>query len=263
MVKNFFIELIDIFKYAGRLFVETFKKQGLIIWGLVALQTILAIPLSYFYETKGFINLSIGFKILFVVALIICLSAFFFMFKNVFNIASVGFKKENITHKKALFALLIIGVLNCFPLLFFWIMFSLAKAFPAYTVAFKALLNIFSYLFYFALSLSLASIVKWSEDIPFVSIFKSLKVFLNKVGLVILVFAFYFITAKFLTFIACTIIYAFCLYYRILDGTLMDVIHRVVNLYSLYVIAGLYIGSQVKILGIENDQSENNITEEQ
>ena len=83
MVKNFFIELIDIFKYAGRLFVETFKKQGLIIWGLVALQTILAIPLSYFYETKGFINLSIGFKILFVVALIICLSAFFFMFKNV------------------------------------------------------------------------------------------------------------------------------------------------------------------------------------
>lgn len=263
MVKNFFIDFFEIFKFSGGLFKETFKKQGLIIWALIVLQIMLAIPLSYFYKTQGFMSLAVAHKVYFVIGAIVCLCAFFFMFKKVFDVASVGFKNEKISYLRTLYALLVTGVLNCLPLLVFILMFELAKLAPSATIVFKSLLNIFSYLFYFALSLSLASISKWNKDNVFVAIWKSIKVFFQKIGLVILTFAIYFILGKILTFIICTIFYAFTLYYNILDTVLVNTIQLVVNLYSLYLITGLYIGSQVKILGIENEQSENNINEEQ
>lgn len=261
MLKNFFIELGDIFKYAGVLFKETFKKQGLIIWLLILIQILLFVPLTYFYRTTSFSDFSVLQKTSFIFGVIAYLTAFFFMFKQVFNIASIGFKQENISYKRALLALLTIGILNCLPILLFIVMFALAKMFMNLAILFKIILNIFSYLFYFALSMSLASIVKWDKDNVIVAIFKSIKIFFKKIGLTILTFAFYFLFAKFLTFVICTIIYAIALYFNVLNETLANVIQMGVNLYSLYLIAGLYIASQVKILGIENEQLQNNIEE--
>lgn len=261
MLKNFLIELGNIFKCAGVLYKETFKKQGLIIWLLILVQVLLFVPLSYFYRTIGFGEFSILQKTSFVLGIIAYLTAFFFMFKEVFNIASVGFKKEKITYKRTLLGLLIIGILNCLPVLLFAIMFALAKMFLNLAIVFKIILNIFSYLFYFALSMSLASIIKWDKDNVIVAIFKSIKVFFQKSGLTILTFGFYFVFAKILTFILCTIVYAIALYFNVLDEVLANVIQMAINLYSLYLVAGLYIGSQVKILGNEDEQLQSDIEE--
>lgn len=261
MLKNFLIELANIFKYAGALYKETFKKQGLIIWLLVLVQVLLLVPMSYFYRTIGFVDFSIWQKVSFVFGIIVYLIAFFFMFKQVFDITSIGFKKEKISYKRILLGLLIIGILNCLPVLLFTLLFALAKVFFNLAIVFKIILNIFSCLFYFALSMSLASIVKWDKDNVIVAIFKSVKVFFKKSGLTILTFAFYFIFARILTFLICTIIYAFALYFNVLDEVLANVIQISVNLYPLYLIAGLYIGSQIKILGIEDEQLQNNIEE--
>ena len=207
MFKTFFIDFINIFKYSGSLFKETFKKQG-IIWILIFIQTMLAIPLVYFYKEPGFSNLSILYKVLFVVALIATLILFFFMFKNVYNMASAGFKKENISNLRALSSLLFLGVLNCVPMLFFVIMYYFAKMLPDYGIIFKILLNILSWSFYFSITLSLASVVKWSEKNIFAAIWNGVKVFSKNLGMVILIFSIYFILSKILTFVFCTIIYS-------------------------------------------------------
>ena len=113
---------------------------------------------------------------------------------------------------------------------------------------FKISLNIFTYLFYFAMSLSIAAIAKWQDKNIFVAILKSVKLFFKKIGVVIPIFFLFFLIASLIVFLICALLYTIAIYFNYISENLVNAIHAVVNVYSLYIIAGLYIGAQAKIL---------------
>lgn len=258
MLKTFFVELLNIFKYSGTFLKEVIKKQG-IIWLLIFLQMVIVMPLAYFYGKLEFAALSNLNKFLICLGGVVLAVLFFFMFKIVYDMASIGFKKEKISYLRIFLSLLLLGIINCSPWLFLNIMYKLSTIFPAYAVVFKMLLNVLSCIFYFAFSLSLASIVKWSEKNIFVALLNGIKTFLSKIGLVILVVSACYLLAKIIAFLLCTIIYAIAIYFNFIDEAFAFVVQTAVNFYSLYIIAALYIGAQIKVLGIEeNEKPEEN-----
>ena len=117
----------------------------------------------------------------------------------------------------------------------------------------KTLLNISTYIFYFAMCLSISSIVLWQDRNVFVAIAKSIKMFFKKILYTVPVFLVLFLIASLVTFAICSIIYAVAIKMQVININLINSVHAIVNLYSLYVFAGLYIGAQVKILEGKNE----------
>ncbi|MBR3604466.1 MAG: hypothetical protein IKL52_00380 [Candidatus Gastranaerophilales bacterium] len=248
MLKNYFIELGNILKFSALFFAKNFKKENLIIWLLILFQLILAIPLLYFQKALGFGNYTLLWKILSVIGMGAFAVLFFFMFKKVFKLASLSVQKEKLSNTKIIKSLVILGILNCIPFLAFLLFYSLAQFVPTLGYFFKISLNIFTYLFYFAMSLSIAAIAKWQDKNIFVAILKSVKLFFKKIGVVIPIFFLFFLIASLIVFLICALLYTIAIYFNYISENLVNAIHAVVNVYSLYIIAGLYIGAQAKIL---------------
>ena len=253
MFKNYFINLGKILKNTFIFGKNTFKSHTLKIWLLIIFQVILAIPLLYFVKEIGFMNFSTAYKILSIVAFGVFLAIFFAMFKKVFNFASFGLEKENISNQRIIKSLLILGLLNCIPFLMLITLFSLAQIIPALGAYLKIFLNIFTFLFYFAMSLSIASIVLYRNKNVFISILKGLKIFFKKILLTLPIFALIFLLAAIISYLSSTLLYAIFIYFNYLNENLVNSIHAIMNVYSLYVICGLYIGSQVAFLKGENE----------
>ena len=248
MLKQYFIELGEIFKFSGLFFVKNFKKENLIIWLLILFQMVLAIPLLYFQKALGFGNYTLLWKILSILGLGAFAILFFFMFKKVFKLATKGLNKEKLSTSKIIKSLLILGAFNCIPFLIFLLFYYLAQAIPGSGYFFRICLNLFTYIFYFAMSLSIAAIAKWQDKNIVAAILKSVKLFFKKIGIVIPVFFLFFVIASAVVFLICAGLYTIAIYFNYISENLVNSIHAIVNVYSLYVIAGLYIGAQIKLL---------------
>ena len=170
------------------------------------------------------------------------------MFRKIFNLASLAVEKDKLSNFKILKSLLALGIINCIPFLTFLLFLILAQVMPNFGYIFKICLNIFTYFFYFATSLSIAAIAKWQDRNIIVAILKSIKIFFKNIGKVVPVFFIFFIFASLIVFLICATLYAFAIYFNYIDENLANAIHTVVNAYSLYVITGLYIGAQAKFL---------------
>lgn len=248
MLKNYFTELGNVFKFSALFFAKNFVKQNLIIWLLILLQIVLAIPLLYFSKEMGFSNFSLLWKIFSVAGLALFIVLFFFMFKKVFDLASLGVEKDKLSNFKIVKALLILGVVNCIPFLAFLLFYLLAQVVPVLGQTLVVALKIFTYFFYFATSLSLVAIVKWQDKNVIVAVLKSVKFFFKKLGTVIPVMFFFFVIASLLVFLICTSIYAVAIYFKFINESFIDATQAIVNVYSLYIVAGMYIGAQIKLL---------------
>lgn len=253
MLKKYFIELGEIFRFSGLFFVKNFKKENLIIWLLILFQMALAIPLLYFQKALGFGNYDLLWKILSVLGMGGFAILFFFMFKKVFKLATKGLNKEKLPASRIIKALLILGIFNCVPFLAFLFFYSLAQFVPNLGYISKVCLNLFTYMFYFAMSLSIAAIAKWQDKNVVIAILKSIKLFFKKLGVVVPVFFIFFVIASAIVFLICALLYTIAIYFNYISEILVNSIHAVVNVYSLYIIAGLYIGAQVKILESYDD----------
>lgn len=248
MLKKYFIELGEVFKFSSLFFIKNFKKENLIIWLLILFQMVLAIPLLYFQKALGFDNYDLLWKILSIVGLGAFAVLFFFMFKKVFKLVTKGLNKEKLTNSKIIKALLILGLFNCIPFLIFLLFYFLAQIAPNLGYFFRICLNLFTYMFYFAMSLSIAAIAKWQDKNVVVAILKSVKIFFKKIGIVVPVFFLFFVIASAIVFLICALLYTIAIYFNYISENLVNSIHAIVNVYSLYIIAGLYIGAQIKLL---------------
>lgn len=253
MVKNYFINLAKLFKDSAVFFVQNFKKYNLLILLLIFVQIFLAIPLLYFTKQFGFSEFPMVYKILSVIAGLLYFATFLFMYKKVFNLAALGLNKEKITNARIIKALLSLGILNCTPLLAFLICYSAALLIPNSAGIMKIVLNIFTYVFYFAMCLSVSSVVFWQDKNVFVAILKSVKVFFKKILYSVPIFSVLYLVATLVLFLFCSIIYTIAIKFGFINENLINSVHAVVNLYSLYVFAGFYIGAQVKLLEGNND----------
>lgn len=253
MFKNYLKELGGIIKNMFVFAKNTFKKQVLPIWGLILAQIILIIPILYFSKEIGFMNFSLLYKIISVVGFGIYLFLFFIMFKKIFNFASFALEKEEINNARIIKSLLIMGLLNCIPFLMLVILYNIAQLVPDLGIYLKIFLNFFTFLFYFAMSLSIGSIVLLKNKNIFYAIFHGLKTFFKKIHLAIIIFAIIFFLAAVVSYLSCTLIYAICIYFKYLNENLVNSIQAIINVYSLYVICGLYIASQTSLLKGENE----------
>lgn len=253
MLKNYFISLNDIFKNAFIFAKNTFKNNMPLIWGLIILQMIIIIPILYFVKEIGFFEFKSIYKILTIIAFGFFFFIFFQMFKKVFNLASFGLEKEKIKNSRIIKSLLVFGLLNCIPFLTLIVLYSLSQFILNSDIFLKIFLNIFTYFFYFSMSLSVASIVLWQDKNIFCAIFKGLKVFFKKILLIIPVILVVYLFAGIISYLGSTLLYAIFIYFNYLNENLVNSIHAIINVYSLYVICGFYIGYQVAILRGEND----------
>ena len=253
MFKNYLLELKEIFSSAFQFTKENFKNYMVPIWFLLIGQMIFAIPSLYLIKQYGFINLSLGLKITSIVLFVLYLIFLFIMFKKVFKMVSIGLNKDEISNFKLINGLIALGLFNCTPIIVLCILYYLALVFPQFEQIFKIILNFFTFVFYFAMSLSISSIVKWQEKNVFIAILKSLKVFFKKFKYVVIVFFIIFSLATIISYVICTLIYAFGLYFNLLNMAMVNAIHAIVNICSLYVISTFYIGSQTAILKDENE----------
>lgn len=253
MLKKYFNSFGEIFKNAFLFSKETFKKHGLLIWLLIISQMFLIIPVLYFSKEFGFLNFAFGYKILASLALIAYFILFFVMFKKVFNLASLALKKENINNSRIIKSLLTLGIFNCIPFFMLLIFYNLALAFPNTGIALKIILSIFTFIFYLSMSLSIVSISKWQNKNIFVAIFRGIKTFFKKIHLTLPIFLIVFAFGTIISYLICTLIYAILIYSNFINENIVNTIHAIVNVYSLYIICNFYIGLQANVLEGENE----------
>ena len=252
MIKNYLYSLKYLFKEIGLFTKYNFKKYMLTIWFLIFAQLIYGIPVLYIYKEIGFASLTIGSKIAFALALGIFLYTFFLMFKKVFEMVADGLEINRISNSKIIKAALVLTLFNLIPILVFFICYYLASLVPSLEKVLKYVVNIFAAIFYFVMSLSLASIVKWQNKNIFIAVLKSLKIFFVKIKYTLPLFLVIFLIAAFITWASCEVIYAIFMYFGLLTCSLINVIYTITNVCSLYVISGVYIGTQVLLLKDEN-----------
>ena len=247
MLKNYFLEFKEIFIESLVFMKNNFKKYMLLIWLLIFLQ----LPFGVFclYATKEYnSNLSIGLIIALLVSFLIFLFLLFMLYKNVFNMASFNLGKENLSNKKIIKSLLILGLFNLSPILVFVFCYGLAQFILKLILFLNISLNVFTGLFYLAMSLSIVSICKWNDINSIIAVVKSLKIFFKKFNFTAPLFIIMFALRALITYIICVILYAILLKIGILNENLVVSIQTMVNVYSLYIISGFYIGAQVSIL---------------
>lgn len=253
MFKNYFISLGEIFKNTFVFAKNTFKNAMPLIWGLIVLQMIIIIPILYFIKEIGFYELKNIYKIITIVGLGLYLFIFFQMFKKVFNFSSFSLGKENISNCRIIKSLLILGLLNCTPFLTLIILYFLSQFIPNSDVFLKIFLNVFTYFFYFMMSFSIVSIVLWQDESIFFAIFKGLKIFFKKIIFAIPIIALMYLFAALISYLGSTLLYSIFIYSNYLNENLVNSIHAIMNVYSLYIICNLYIGFQVAFLKGENE----------
>ena len=62
-----------------------------------------------------------------------------------------------------------------------------------------------------------------------------------------------FFLAGLIVFLSYTILCGILVYYDYFSKNISDIIHTTINVYSLYIISNLYIGSQIAILKGQNE----------
>ena len=252
MIKNYFIELWTIIKNAFKFSNTTFKSHLLKIWGLILIQILALVPVLCICHNGSFMDLSIISKILFILGIIISIPAFFFMFKLVFNLASLACEKENLSNKKIIFSLLSLGFFNLLPFIVFSILFSIYEIFPQYINLLKNTFIIFTVTYYFLMSLSIASVALWQENKNFLAILKSIKHSFKQILFVVPIFSLIFIIASAILFLILWCVSFVNIYTDFLTQTAVDSIHLVANIYTPYIISGFYIALQSNILKRSN-----------
>ena len=253
MFKNYLCSLGNLFKEIGIFTKNNFKKYMLAIWFLILAQMIFGIPVLFVHKEFGFAYLSIGLKIAFILMLGAFLYSFFLMFKKVFKMVADNLNVDRVSNLKIIKSALVLTLFNLIPLIVLFICFYISSWVPSLEKVLKYIPNIFATIFYFVMSLSIASIVKWQNKNIFCAVLKSLKVFFVKIKYTLPIFLVIFLVAGFITWASCAIIYAIFMYFSLLTYGLIDSIHTIVNVCSLYVISGLYIGAQVLLLKDENE----------
>ena len=253
MVKNYFRDIFKIFSKSFTFSKENFTPSMLKIWGLIFLQTLSSIIMLTLSKEAGFIHLSTPLKVLYSACAVIFIPSFFFMFKEVFNLASKGLLENKPSGFKIIKSLLVLALFNCIPFIVFLICIKIASIVPGSAPVLKPLLSIFTYLFYISMSLSVCGIVFYQKDNIFMAVIKSVKLFFKKISRSFPVFLVIFLAGILLVYIICTIIYSILIYFHFLNENLANSIYATINLYSLYLIAGLYIGAQINIIKEENE----------
>lgn len=253
MFKNYFSSLGNLFKETALFAKDNFVKYMLIIWLLILAQMIFGIPVFYISKEFGFINLSLALKISYLLMFGAFFYVFFLMFKKVFELAALGLKKDEISNLKIIKSAIVLTLFNLIPIAVLFICFYLSSWIPSLEKFIKYIPNIFAAIFYFVMSLSVASIVKWQNKNVFLAVLKSLKVFFKKIIYSLPLFLVIFICAGIITWLFCTILFAIFMYFNVLTYSLIDAIHTIINTCSLYIISGFYIGAQVKLLEGENE----------
>lgn len=248
MFKNYLLELGGIFKNAGVIFIKNFRKNTLYIWFLAFLQIILAIPILYFNNTVGFSFLTNNHKIIWIIALIAYYILFFLMYKKIFKIATNEFQKPKLKYLRIIKGLILLGIFNSVPFLVFLLCLNIAQLAPWSAVYLKIFSNFFTYIFYFAMCLSVGAIAYYQEKNEFLAIVESFKIFFKKLKYIIPVFFVVFLLAFVLMFLICAILYGIAIYNGFLFKDLVSTIQVVVSIYSLHLIVGLSIGAQVSII---------------
>ena len=253
MFKNYLCSLGGLFKEIGIFIKNNFKKYMLPIWLLILAQIIFGIPALYVLKEFGFISLSIGLKVAFVLMLGAFIYAFFLMFKKVFKMSADGLNVNRISNFKIIKTALVLTLFNAIPILVLFICFYVSSWVPSIEKVLKYIPNIFATIFYVVMSLSIVSVVKWQNKNIFVAVLKSLKVFFVKIKYTLPLFVLIFLCTGVIAWATCTLIYAILMYFGVLTYSLIDAIHIIVNACSLYVISGFYIGAQVLMLKDENE----------
>ena len=253
MIKSYLYSLNNLFKEIGLFAKNNFKKYMLPIWFLIFTQILFGIPVLFVYKEIGFMNLSIGLKFVFIMMLGAFVYSFFLMFKEVYKMIADGLNLNKISNMKIIKSALVLTIFNIIPLVVFYICYYIASWIPSSEKVLKYIPGIFAMIFYFVMSLSLASIVKWQNKNVFVAILKSLKTFFVKIKYTLPLFLIIFILAVLITWVICTAIYAIFMFFNLLTYSLIDATHIIVNVCSLYIISGFYIGAQVLLLKDENE----------
>lgn len=253
MFKNYLKSLGELFKEIGIFTKNNFKKYMLPIWFLILAQMIFGIPVLFIYKEFGFVSLSIGLKIAFILMFGAFLYSFFLMFKKIFKMAADNLEVNRISNLKIIQTALVLTLFNAIPILVLFICFYTSSWFPFLEKYLKYIPNIFATIFYFVMSLSIAGIVKWQNKNIFIAVLKSLKTFFVKIKYTLPIFLIIFLLAGFITWAICAIIYAIFMYFSLLTYSLIDAIHTIINVCSLYAISGIYIGAQVLLLKDENE----------
>lgn len=248
MFKNYLMELGHIFKNSGVIFVKNFRKNTLYIWFLAFLQIILAIPILYFNNIIGFSNLIPLHKAIWLLGISIYYILFFLMYKKIFKIATNEFQKTKLKHSRIIKALILLGIFNSIPFLVFLLCLYIAQFLPQSAVYLKIASNFFTYIFYFAMCLSVGTIAYFQEKNEFFALLETFKIFFKKLKYIIPVFFVVFFIAFILMILICALLYAVALYYGFLSNNLINTIQVVVSIYSLHFIVGLSIGAQVSII---------------
>ncbi len=248
MFKNYLLELGNIFKNSGVIFVKNFRKNTLYIWLLALLQIILAIPILYFNNTIGFSVLLPLHKTFWIFSVLLYYILFFLMYKKIFKIATNEFQKPKLKYPRIIKALILLGIFNSIPFLVFLLFLHIAQFVPQIAIFLKIISNFFTYIFYFAMCLSVGTIAYFQEKNEFFALLETFKIFFKKLKYVIPVFFVVFLIAFILMILICAALYAIAIYFGFLTNALINTIQVVVSIYSLHLIVGLSIGAQVSII---------------
>ena len=248
MFKNYLIELGNIFKNSGVIFVKNFRKNTLYIWFLAFLQIILAIPILYFNNTIGFSDLLPLHKAFWIFGVLLYYILFFLMYKKIFKIATNEFQKPKLKYPRIIKALILLGIFNSIPFLVFLLFLYITQFMPQSAIFLKIASNFFTYIFYFAMCLSVGTIAYFQEKNEFFALLETFKIFFKKLKYIVPVFFVVFLIAFILMILICATLYAIAIYFGFLTNALISTIQVVVNIYSLHLIVGLSIGAQVSII---------------
>ena len=248
MFVNYFQDLFKLFCDSFKFSFKNFKKIMPYTWAMIILQIVgyMGILFSFLSFESGLYDVLNILKLIFSSILYLC--GLFFMFKKIFSFLSDEFDCNNFSFLKTFKALLVLALFNLIPLLVFALGILTSKFFPDLTIVLQRIVNIFSIVFYFSLSFSIAEIARQKRNL-FLSVFNSIKIFFKSFPYSLPLMIMVYIIAFALKFLILTI----CIYlFLVLKLTsLIQVVSffdSILSVLSIYFFATLYLGVQVGII---------------
>ena len=242
IMKNYFKYLFDAI-LKGLVFYKNNLKTQSIIWLLIIAQVISYLMIVIPMKLYGAIDtLTIG--IISSIGALIYAPCLFFMFKKVFNLASLYLGKDKLTNLAILKDLLVLGLFNIIPMIVFLLVIPLTKYNNSLIIYIQILANIFTVLYYLSLFLSIASLVNNQDKNPFFIVYQSMKTTIKNILKTMPLYILIYITGQILVILICTLCFYIIAKFIPLTQFLLESFHAIVNNLALYLIAPLYIAVQ-------------------
>ena len=257
-VKNYFKYLADTI-LKGLIFFKNNLKTQAIIWLLIIAQVISYLMIVIPMKLYGAIN-TLTIALIVALGVIIYVPCLFFMFKKVFNLISNYLEKDKLSNKSILIGLLVLGLFNIVPVIFFLFIISLAKFNNSTIFYMQIIANIFTVLYYLSLFLSLASLVYFQKENPFYSVFQSMKYTFKNILTTAPLYLFIYAIGQIAVILICTFCFYIIAKFIPLTQYLLESFHAIVNNLALYLTAPLYIAVQsilIKDLAKGKDDEQN------